>query len=145
MTKRLMLVMMLCASSLFAGEEKPMTNANVVALVQAKLGADIVSAKVARATAQNFDLSTEGLLALKKSKVPDEVISSMMKRQDADLMPTKVEPAKSDVADRTPQSQTKKRGLSWGRIWKINLTPFGVNECIQLQIRPRRSPLDIAV
>lgn len=100
-------------------EEKPMTNADVVMLVQAKLGAELVIAKVQRAPQQSFDLSTDGLLSLKKSKVPDEVIAAMMKRQDSGSETTPNAQPKADTSAPEASGKSAKRESLGSRIFRI--------------------------
>lgn len=57
-----------------------MTNADVVELVAAGLSDEVVAKAVRAAKLREFDLTPPGLIALKKAKVPDVVISAM---QDA--------------------------------------------------------------
>ena len=54
-----------------------LTNASVVAMVNAGLGPDTIIAKI-RASATSFDLSTDQLVALKKQNVPDVVLAAML-------------------------------------------------------------------
>ena len=65
-------------ASLLVAEEKPMTNADVVALVQAGLGDDLIITKIRQTKAASFDTSTEGLVALKKQKVSDKIVEAMV-------------------------------------------------------------------
>lgn len=60
-----------------------MTNADVLALVAAKLDTDLIVAQIGRANEVSFDLSTVGLVSLKKQGVSDAVIKAMMAKQDA--------------------------------------------------------------
>lgn len=54
-----------------------LTNASVVQLVQIGIGDDAVIAKI-RGSKTNFDLSTDGLIALKAKGVPNPVIAAML-------------------------------------------------------------------
>lgn len=56
---------------------KPLTNADVIALVEAGLSESIVIEKI-RTSATQFDTSTDALLTLKKAAVPDAVIRLMV-------------------------------------------------------------------
>lgn len=53
------------------------TNSEVVEMIEAGLSSDVVAKAVQTAAAVNFDLTPTGLIALKKAKVPDAVISAM--------------------------------------------------------------------
>lgn len=102
-----------------AGAPKPevLTNADVTELVVAKLGSDLVIAQIKRAEAVAFDLSTDGLVSLKKQAVPDEVVKAMMARQDA-KGPITVEPPASAVAPPSAQAGAAPEGppSRWSRI-----------------------------
>lgn len=56
-----------------------LTNRSVIALTAAGLSPDIIVAKIA-SSATSFDLSTNGLLALKQSKVSDAVLKAMLEK-----------------------------------------------------------------
>lgn len=60
-----------------ASTENRLMNQDVVAMVAAGLGTDVIVAKI-RSSAKAFDTSTEGLLALKKAGVPDVIIAQML-------------------------------------------------------------------
>jgi hypothetical protein len=53
------------------------TNADVIKLVNAGLSGDVIASTVSNAPARNFDLSVDGLIALKQAHVPDAVIQAM--------------------------------------------------------------------
>ena len=54
-----------------------LTNAAVVQLAEAGLGADAIVAKI-RASATRFDVSTDAMVALERDAVPDAVIAAMV-------------------------------------------------------------------
>jgi len=60
------------AASAFA-----MTNADVVKLANAGLSAEVIASAIDHAPARNFDLSIDGLIALKRAHVPDAAIQAM--------------------------------------------------------------------
>lgn len=64
-----------------AGGEKALRNEDVITLVDVGLEESIIVSKIKTAKATDFDLSTEGLVALKSAKVPKAVLEAMMKRQ----------------------------------------------------------------
>lgn len=68
------------AAAPIAANEKALTNADVVSLVKVGLGDDLITAKIKSAPAVAFDVSTEGLVALKKGAVSNAVIDAIMKR-----------------------------------------------------------------
>ncbi len=68
-------LLLLLAVTTYADEV--LDNAAVIRLAQAGLGADIVALKVEQSPA-HFDVSTDGLIALKAAGVPDVVIRAML-------------------------------------------------------------------
>jgi len=56
---------------------KPMTNADVIKMASAGLPPEVISSSIRAASVHAFDLSVDGLIALKTSKIPDSVIGSM--------------------------------------------------------------------
>ena len=61
-------------------KKEVLTNAKVVALIKADLGEEITIAKIQQAEEVKFDLTTDGLIQLKKDGVPQSVIAAMMRR-----------------------------------------------------------------
>lgn len=97
--------------------EKPLSNDDVIKLVEAKLGKDVVISKVNQATSVALDVSTEALISLKKRGVPDDVINAMVKRQEkekpkqAAATPT-ASPTKQPPAEESRMSRMKARMMS---------------------------------
>jgi hypothetical protein len=60
--------------------EKPLRNDDVLSLVKVGLDDKLIISKIQAAEATDFDLSTEGIVALKTAKVSNAVIDAMMKR-----------------------------------------------------------------
>jgi hypothetical protein len=56
-----------------------MTNGDVIEMVSAGLSDSVVATSVRQASGRDFDLSPAGLIALKKAKVSDQVISAMQR------------------------------------------------------------------
>jgi hypothetical protein len=54
-----------------------MTNSSVVSLVSAKVPASLIVAKI-KSSVCRFDTSADGIIALKKADVPDDVVIAMM-------------------------------------------------------------------
>jgi hypothetical protein len=54
-----------------------LTNADVIAMVAAGLSAEVIVKSIGMASSTDFDVTPTGLIALKKAKVPDGVISAM--------------------------------------------------------------------
>jgi hypothetical protein len=61
-------------------QEPPLTNEDVVKLVQAGLASDLVVTKINQSSSVAFDLSTNGLVALANLKIPHDVIAAMLQR-----------------------------------------------------------------
>lgn len=59
-----------------------LTNRQIIALTAAGLPPDVIVAKIT-SSATAFDLSTNGLLALKQSKVDDAVLKAMLAKASA--------------------------------------------------------------
>lgn len=60
--------------------EKPLTNEDVVAMVKADLGDELVVAKIRQAPREALDVSPGALVALKKQGVPKPVLDAMLRR-----------------------------------------------------------------
>src|SRR5687768_14407908 len=57
----------------------PLTNADVIRMVAAKLGDTVIITAIEKAPGRTFDLSVDGLIALKQAGVSDAVIVAMQK------------------------------------------------------------------
>ena len=62
--------------------EKALGNDDILSLVKVGLDDSLIISKINQAPAVAFDLSTEGIVALKTAKVSNGVIDSMMKRAE---------------------------------------------------------------
>jgi hypothetical protein len=80
------LLIVLAWSPVFGGET--LTNDDVIALVRAGLGAEVVKQKIATASG-SYDVTSRGLIELKNAGVPDDVISAMLQ---ASAQPRSPEP-----------------------------------------------------
>ena len=60
--------------------EKPLTNADVVALIKLELGDDLVISKIQQAPVEALDVSTDALIKLKGEGVSSTVLDAMIKR-----------------------------------------------------------------
>jgi hypothetical protein len=60
--------------------EKPLTNADVVAMVKADLGDDLVVSKIRQAPREALDVSSDALVSLKKQGVSKAVLDAMLRR-----------------------------------------------------------------
>jgi hypothetical protein len=61
-------------------EQEVLTNESIIKMVNAGLKAEMITRKI-EASRVDFGLSTDGLIALKKANVPDEVITAMQEKQ----------------------------------------------------------------
>lgn len=71
------------ARSSAGGKERPLTNEDVVAMVKADLGDELVVAKVRQAPREALDVSPEALVKLRKLGVSKPVLDAMLKRAEA--------------------------------------------------------------
>jgi hypothetical protein len=71
------------AATLNITDEKPLTNSDVMALAQAKVGDDVIILKIQEAQTEVLDVSTNAILALKKEGISGPVIQAMVKRVSA--------------------------------------------------------------
>ncbi|MBI3950183.1 MAG: hypothetical protein HY314_06990 [Acidobacteria bacterium] len=60
-------------------EQEVLTNDSIIKMVNAGLKAETIIRKI-EASRVDFDLSTDGLIALKKANVPDDVINAMQEK-----------------------------------------------------------------
>lgn len=67
----------LTASQTARAQDETMTNGEVISLVKAGLNTQIIINKI-RTSKTAFDLSTDGLIALKKAEVSDEIVTAML-------------------------------------------------------------------
>lgn len=63
--------------------EKTLRNEDILTLAKVGLDDDLIVSKIKAAGSADFDLSTEGIVALKAAKVSNAVIDAMMKRTEA--------------------------------------------------------------
>src|SRR5450432_1854000 len=75
-TARLLVALLLCSTLLAAGKQKPLTNDDVIKMAKAGLDDDVIISTV-QANANAFDLSPDGLIALKKGGVNSKVLHAM--------------------------------------------------------------------
>lgn len=76
----LLLPIALPAQSTGEKTEKPLSNDDVVALVQAKLADSVIVEKIIQAREEKLDVSTDSLLGLSKKGVSSALIDAMIKR-----------------------------------------------------------------
>src|SRR5437588_1212648 len=74
-------VVLLCVLSSYSisqVQQKPLSNADVIAMVSLGLSDDVIIEKIRSAPATNFDTGLDGLKVLKASKVSDAVLKAMI-------------------------------------------------------------------
>ncbi len=81
----LLLIAFFLYSTLPAAAQETLTNANIIALTQAKVGKNIIIEKIKTSDA-GFDLTSAALITLKEAKVDDSVVERML-RKSADRLP----------------------------------------------------------
>ena len=81
-----------------ASKPAPMTNRDVIRLAQAKVGDDIIIAKINQSKT-GFDLSTDGIVQLKTAGVSEAVLKAMMNA------PAGADPAKAPPAQTASQPE----------------------------------------
>lgn len=75
-------ISLLFTSVLNAQKKETLTNKSVVDLYKAGLSTETIITKIESADAK-FDVSTTGMIALKKQNLPDDIINAMVKKSDA--------------------------------------------------------------
>ena len=71
--------LMVFAASLVSGDDAALTNEDILRLIRAGLGAEVIIAKI-RASVTGFDTSVDQLLALKEAGVEDSVLAVMVNK-----------------------------------------------------------------
>ena len=79
-----------------AQSNETITNKTVIQLCKAGIGKPVIIAKIKNGTC-NFDLSTNGLIDLKKGGVPDDVVTEMIAKTNAPAMPLGPAPAQNNM------------------------------------------------
>jgi hydrogenase maturation factor HypE len=64
--------------------QEVLTNDSIIKMVNAELKVETIIRKI-EASRVDFDLSTDGLIVLKKANVPDDVITAMQEKQSEAL------------------------------------------------------------
>ena len=86
-------VLLLAGAVSLVAADKALTNDDVIALLKAELGETVVIAKINQASATAFDLSPEALIKLKKTGVPQPVLTAMLNRESRTQAPANTTPA----------------------------------------------------
>jgi hypothetical protein len=76
------ILFLLIFASIAPAQSETLTNADVVEMTRAGLGAPIITQKIS-STGANFDISAKALIELKKSGVSDEVIQAVIEKNRA--------------------------------------------------------------
>ena len=93
-----------------------MTNAAVIRMVRAKLSDDVVINAIASATKKSFDITPDGLVALKGAGVSDRVIRAMQGNPAVEPAVTRTKseepaPKPEKAVDKTPATVTRAPGI----------------------------------
>jgi hypothetical protein len=88
-----------CSSAVMAQSTDTVTNRVIIQLQKAGLGKAIITAKI-NSSPCNFDLSTGGLVVLKKNGVPDDVVAVMITKGNSPApAPQNVAPPQNNAPD----------------------------------------------
>lgn len=98
-------------------EEEVLSNKDIVALTKAKLGDDILLEKIKQSPKEAFDVSTDGLIALKKDGVSQGTIAAIMKRVQLRNHPDAAAP-ETPTADVSADDNGKAEKPSRWKVWK---------------------------
>ncbi|MCS6817203.1 MAG: hypothetical protein N0A16_09845 [Blastocatellia bacterium] len=81
-------------------QQEVLTNESIIKMVNAGLTAETIIRKI-EASRVDFDLSTDGLIALKKANVPEDVIHAMQEKQSEPVTVSRGQ--RSDSVQPVPQ------------------------------------------
>lgn len=98
-------VVFLSTSSAIFAQGENMDNSEVISLVKAGLGQSVVINKI-RSSKGNYDLSTNGLILLKKSGVSDEIIAAMLESKTGGSASPSSNPAGASTRTGNPNDPT---------------------------------------
>lgn len=87
-----------------------MTNDEVIQLVTASLSEQVIITSIRQATTRDFDLTTAGLIALKKASVPDAVIAVMQEKGTPEQTPSTSDAKTPPKYDATLEKPTASPG-----------------------------------
>ena len=73
---------LLTAGTAWAGQEKPLDNAEIIKLQKADMGDQVIIAKIKSAPSVQFGTGTDDLVKLKAAGVSKDVIAAMLERAD---------------------------------------------------------------
>lgn len=90
-------------------QQETLANADVAAMASAGLSADVIITKI-QASNNRFDVSTNALIELKKAGVPDNVITLMLAKQQAELPAVQIPPPAA--AEKVPSSVSEKKAIT---------------------------------
>ena len=127
-----------------AAHQQKLTNKDIVKMVKASLPADVIVQAI-KSSSPDFDVSADGLIALKQDGVPDSVIQAMVTR----IAPPETQPAQSvspalaeadaatrgvfliDAASRVQMMRASANGGRTGGMGMKMLNPFGKIKMLQ--------------
>ena len=97
-----------CAAQAF-GQQETLSNADVGDMASAGLSADVITMKI-QASKNQFDVSPRALIELKKTGVPDAVITLMLAKQQAELPAVQLPPPAA--APKPEQGVSEKKAIA---------------------------------
>jgi S1-C subfamily serine protease len=80
------IVLLALSGTVLSQDAKPLTNADIIALVKVGIGVEVIKAKIG-ASPHEFDTSAQGLAQLKAAGVPDELVVAMLGAGSAGARP----------------------------------------------------------
>jgi curli biogenesis system outer membrane secretion channel CsgG len=110
---RLFVALLLCSTLLASAKQKPLTNDDVIKMTKAGLDEDVIVGTM-QSNLNAFDLSPDGLIALKKSGVSSKVLHAMQSLAKADtasapaLVPASA-PAPKPSSDKSNKDKSNKK------------------------------------
>ena len=91
----IIVLLLLAAPNGRAAQNRPLTNADVVKMVQSGLGDELVLTSIKQSPGTKFDTSPDALIKLKTAKVSDAIIAAMLSRVADSPPPVSAKPATS--------------------------------------------------
>lgn len=115
--RTLSLVVLVSLPLLARAADQPLTNADVVKVVQAKLAPRVILQMITSAPSCNFALAATDLIELKRQGVPDDVIGAMLDRQAKPAATKTAATTTSAAAERSVLVHVVKGGRQDWPLW----------------------------
>ncbi|MEP7212735.1 MAG: hypothetical protein ABI791_06655 [Acidobacteriota bacterium] len=110
MKKIISLFFVLTLTGAIYAQQETLANGDVAAMTAAGLSADVIITKI-QASKNRFDVSTTALIELKKAGVPDNVITLMLSKQQAELPALQIPPPPA-TAEKAPSGVSEKKAIT---------------------------------